>query len=90
MRKWREQGWGGGGTAGKGLSVADRAGPRAFSLRPAPPSDHRGLGSARVRRLLFQPKPAIKEILGAQLGRFSGAGTKKLPWGLLGARMEML
>ena len=49
------------------------------------------LGSGRDRRLWISPKPALNEILGARLGRFSATGAKNSPGGgLLGARLEML
>ena len=34
------------------------------------------LGSGRDRRLWISPKPALNEILGARLGRFSATGVK--------------
>ena len=79
--KWRGKSGGIGGKKGL-LSPTERThAPFRFGRRPqATPG---GLGSARVRRLLFRPKPALNEILGARLGRFSGAGAKS-------ARLEML
>ena len=48
------------------------------------------LGSARVRELLFRPKPALYEIPGVRLARFPAAGAKKRLGGLLEVRLEML
>ncbi len=50
--------------------------PKQFARRPrAPPS---APGSAWVRRRCFRPKPAKIGLLGARLGRFFGAGAKKI------------
>ena len=65
-RKWREKAF---------LLPTER--PHAafrFCRRAQATPDH--LGSGRDRRLWISPKPALNEILGARLGRFSATGVK--------------
>ena len=53
----------------KGL-LSPRVAPCPFRFCRCPQTTPERLDSAQVRRLLFQPKPALNEILGARLGRF--------------------
>ena len=70
--------------------VADAACPRLFRAKIVRPAPLSAPGSGWVRRHCFRPKPAKIGLLGARLGRFFGAGTKKTPGkAFLGARLEM-
>ena len=83
MRKWRKRGR----TTGKGLSVTDRADPRAFSLRPAPLGDPRGLGFGSGSPAVISAQTGDKQGPETRLGRFFVADAKKtdlrclLGWG---------
>ena len=64
---------------GNQCCLADRAGPRGFSLMPEPPGrTQRALGSAWVRRITFGPNPTKNETLGGRLGGKSPAGVEKV------------
>ena len=63
---------------------------RPFRFGWRPQASPGGLGSARVRRLLFRLKPATNKDLGARPGRFFAAGAKKRALGHVGGRVEVL
>ena len=62
-----------------------------FAPKHSPRRAPSASGSAWVRRRWFRPKPAKNGLLGARLGRFSGAGAKKsFGEAVLEAWLEML